>query len=149
MYCISKGFEATYIITTAFLEQHGTSQIIVVVSKWPPTSYVHASEEAITLSFGIIVKLSLEFLLNIARSLASKLCALCHLRLGVVCCLIKVCGCYLVCFPCSSTPTNQIYTIKVVLHWQIYNETFVKTRLKNQTSSYLVMVIISARLLIS
>ena len=42
----------------------------------------------------------------------------------------KVCGCYLVRSLCSSTSTDLIYKTKVVLHYQIYNETFVEIGLK-------------------
>ena len=31
--------------------------------------------------------------------------------------LIKACGCYLVCFPCSPTSTDYSYTTKLVLYW--------------------------------
>ena len=43
---------------------------------------------------------------------------------------VKVCGCYLVCVSRSPTSANQIYTIEVVLHQQIYNEAYSKTGLK-------------------
>ena len=39
----------------------------------------------------------------------------------------KECGCYLVCFSCPPTYTDQIYTRKLVLHQQIYDETHAKT----------------------
>lgn len=54
----------------------------------------------------------------------------------------KVCGCDLVCFSCSPTYTYHIYTTKFVLHQQTYDETCLKSGLKNQISLDLVMVII-------
>lgn len=35
---------------------------------------------------------------------------------------LRVCGCYLGRFSCSPTSTDEIYTEKLVLHYQIYNE---------------------------
>ena len=39
-------------------------------------------------------------------------------------------GCYLICFSWSSTSTDQILHNKLVLHWQIYDETCAKVRLR-------------------
>ena len=52
---------------------------------------------------------------------------------------LKVHGWYSVRFSCSPTSTNYIYTTKLLLHSQIYNETSTNFRLKFRTSPDLVM----------
>ena len=49
-----------------------------------------------------------------------------------VICVARIQGTWALCgsFSCSSTSTNQIDTTKLVLHWQIYDETPAKPGLK-------------------
>ena len=42
----------------------------------------------------------------------------------------KVCGCYSIHLSCSPTSTHKICTTKLVLHWQINNETYAIIELK-------------------
>ena len=59
---------------------------------------------------------------------------------------MKVCGCYLVCLSCSPTFTNYIYKTKIVLHYQLYDETYAETK-GNHTSP--VVFTIECRVIIS